>query len=321
MMWGRALAIGAVAVLLSGCNVSGNGGASLVPGPQQPMLHRGGSASQDLLYISEYGGGVVDVFSYPRGKFLGNLSGLAGTPQGECVDKKGDLWVVEAGGHPTLQEFAHGGVSPIASLGTQDEEPYGCSVDPATGNLAVTSELGVGSRQGNVLVYDNAAGTPTAYVYRPILLVLWCGYDDKGNLFMDGLPSSGSREFALAELPKGGSAFIPISLERIGFPGNIQWDGSYLTVGDPAYKSGSAIYRVQVSGSSAAIVGKTVLKGSYEVFGSWIAGNAVVGPDDGPSLSTVQIWKYPAGGKPTTLDKGTSRGFNGPFGAAVSPAH
>jgi hypothetical protein len=49
-------------------------------------------------------------------------------------------------------------------------------------------------------------------------------------------------------------------------------------------------------------------------------GDAVIRPDDGPSLSTVQLWKYPAGGKPTTtLSKGSSRFFNGPFGAAVSP--
>jgi hypothetical protein len=140
-------------------------------------------------------------------------------------------------------------------------------------------------------------------------------------LFVDGLPPSGKSEFAFAELPKGGKALSTITLKGIVFPGNIQWDGSSLTVGDPSYKSGSAIFRVQVSGSKATITGKTVLKDSYEVYQSWIQGSTVIGPDDGPSLSTVQVWNYPTGGKPTmTLSKGSSAFFNGPFGAAVSPS-
>jgi hypothetical protein len=107
-----------------------------------------------------------------------------------------------------------------------------------------------------------------------------------------------------------------LKLKGIAFPGNIQWDGSSLTVGDPAYKSGSAIFRVTVSGSKAAISGKTVLKDSYEVYQSWIQGDTVIGPDDGPSLDAVKLWKYPAGGKPAmTFSKGSSTFFNGPFGA------
>jgi hypothetical protein len=160
--------------------------------------------------------------------------------------------------------------------------------------------------------------------------VLWCGYDNKGNLFVDGLPPSGnaragmrpnSSGFQLAELRKGSKKFINLTLKGIAFPGNIQWDGSAITVGDPAYKTGSAIDRLRVSGSTAKIVGRTVLRESYEVYGSWIQGNTAIGPDDGPSIDTVGLWKYPAGGKPKeTLSKGSSHFFNGPFGAAVSLA-
>jgi hypothetical protein len=309
---------GAALAACSGANLSGP--SAFTPTGSHPELPQT-ATGQDLLYISEYGGGVVDVFSYPQLQFLGNLSGLEGTPQGECVDKKGDVWIVEAGGHPVIAEYAHGGSTPIASLSAQGEFPYGCSIDRVTGDLAVSSEYSATSFQGSVLIYKKAKGTPTRYVDPQIELLLWCGYDDKGNLFADGLPPSGSREFQLGELPRGSQSFTNIALGRIAFGGNIQWDGKYLTVGDPAYKKGSAIYRVSVSGSSATIVGRTVLAKSYEVYESWIEGDRVIGPDDGPSISTVQVWKYPGGGKPlATLSKGQSSFFNGPFGAAVSPA-
>jgi hypothetical protein len=316
----RALGFCAVAALLGGCN--GTSGAGQTPAllPGAPMRGAGRATTGDLLFISEYGGGVIDIFSYPQGVLTKTLTGLGGMPQGECVDKKGNVWVVEIGGHPAVAEYAHDGSGPIATLSDQGEEPYGCSVDPVTGNLAVASEYGATSFQGSVSIWKNATGTPTVYVDKGIELMLWCGYDNKGNLFVDGLPPTLKKHFQFAELSKGNQTFTNIALKDIAFPGNIQWDGTSLTVGDPAYRSGSAIYRVQVSGSSATITGKTVLKDSYEVFGSWIAGNTVIGPDDGPSLSTVQLWKYPAGGKPTmTLSKGSGEFFNGPFGAVVSP--
>jgi hypothetical protein len=314
----RVLGLCAFAALFAGCSgASGSGSAALVPDRTAATV--GPSTSGDLLYISEYGGDVIDVFSYPQDTFVKSIAYLDGTPQGECVDKKGDVWVVEIGGHPTIEEFSHDG-TPIRSLSDQGENPYGCSVDPVTGDLAVSSEYGSASFQGSVSVWKKAAGTPTVYIDPAIELMQWCGYNNDGNLFVDGLPPSGKSEFGFAELPKGSKTFTNIGLKGIVFPGNIQWDGSSLTVGDPSYKSGSAIFRVQVSGSKATITGKTVLKGSYEVYQSWIQGDTVIGPDDGPSLSTVQLWKYPAGGKPTvTLSKGSSGFFNGPFGAVVSP--
>jgi hypothetical protein len=312
----RALGLCAIAALLTGCSgATGAGNVALLPDRMAARV----ATSGDLLYISEYGDRVLDVFTYPQDTFVKSIAYLDGTPQGECVDKKGDLWVVEIGGHPTIEEFSHAG-SPIGSLSDQGENPYGCSVDPVTGDLAVSSEYSSTKFQGSVSVWKKAAGTPTVYIDPAIELMQWCGYDNKGNLFVDGLPPAGKSEFAFAELRKGSKTFTNIKLNGIVFPGNIQWDGSALTVGDPSYRTGSAIFRIQVSGSSAKITGKTVLKGSYEVYQSWIAGDTVIGPDDGPSLDTVQLWKYPAGGKPTvTLSKGSSTFFNGPFGAAVSP--
>jgi hypothetical protein len=55
-------------------------------------------------------------------------------------------------------EYAHGGESPIKTLGT-DGPGVGCAIDPVTGNLAVVNfEAGKGS---DIQVWENASGTPT----------------------------------------------------------------------------------------------------------------------------------------------------------------
>lgn len=275
-------------------------------------------AKQDLLYVSEYGGGVVDVFSYPQGVFVGNLSGLNATPLGECVDKAGDVWVVE--NNATLQEFAHGGTYPIASLSLRGEDFYACAVDRRTGNLAVTSQSGLYGQQGSVSIWADAQGTPTTYTDPALLIMLWCGYDNQGNLFVDGLPPT-TGTFQLAELPQGSQTLVNLTLKHVTFPGNLQWDGKAMAVVDPSHPKADAIDRLKISGSHAKIVGTTLLKGSYEIFGSWIQGHTVIGPDSGPSIDTVQLWKYPAGGRPKRiLSKGSSQDFNGVFGSVVSAA-
>jgi hypothetical protein len=93
-----------------------------------------------------------------------------------------------------------------------------------------------------------------------------------------------------------------------------------LTIGDPSYKTGSVIHRVKINGTTATNVGLTELEESFEVFEGWIQGNTVIGPEDGPSISTVGLWHYPRGGKPTgTLSKGSSGFFNGAIGVQSRP--
>ena len=76
-------------------------------------------------------------------------------PQGECSDSHGDVFITDAFGS-NIQEFAHGGTTPIANLSDVGEEASGCAVDSVTGNLAVTNYY-----PGNVAIYKNAEGTPT----------------------------------------------------------------------------------------------------------------------------------------------------------------
>jgi hypothetical protein len=191
-----------------------------------------------------------------------------------------------------------------------DSGPFGCSVDPATGNLAVTNYIGRSSSPGNVAIYAQAKGTAKFYS-TPIYYVYFCGYDDKGNLYVDG--KTNDEAFAFAELRKHGSTFTSITLnEKVYFPGGVQWDGKYVTVGDQEYddREASAIY--QTTGSGGKVVGTTLLSSAQDVIGYWIDGKTVVGADT--ALNDVEFYKYPKGGSATK----TLTGFNEPVSVAVS---
>jgi hypothetical protein len=259
----------------------------------------------DLLYLDSQAGDVY-VFSYPKGELMGTLTGLS-DPQGECVDKKGDVFFTSFAGEQIL-EYAHGGTSPINTLSNPSEYMEGCSVDPKTGDLAVIDfEPSSGGGGASVAIFANASGSPTVLSDANLYLGYQIGYDNKSNIFVDGVDSS--RDFEFAELPKGSSTFTEISLGvAITIPGGVQWDGKYVTVGDA--KNGN-IY--QTNGAGGKVEGTTSLSDSDGIFQYFIAGKRVVGPN--AYSNSAGIWKYPKGGNPTTTLSGSD-----PFGAAISKA-
>jgi hypothetical protein len=261
---------------------------------------------KDLLYISDEGGDVY-VFSYPSGKLEGTLTGFA-EPQGECVDAKGDVWITLFSSQEIV-EYAHGGTSSVGTLSDPGYLLEGCAIDPTTGNLAAANFAGESSNSGGVSIYADAQGTPTTYTDPGLYLVFSLGYDNKGNLFMDGETKTGG-SFAFAELPKGGSTFTNITLNQtIKTPGTVQWDGKYITVGDA---TGGVTYQLNVSGSSATVAGSTTLTDSDGVFQSFIDHKKIIGPN--VYSANAMFWSYPGGGSP----RKTLTGFTDPFGAVVS---
>lgn len=270
---------------------------------------------ESLAYVSDSGTtGLVYVFSYPTGKRVGTLTGFY-FPTGECVDKHGDVWVLNMSPE-VIVEYAHGGTSPIATL----DDPVGgfsCSVDPTTGNLAIASV-----DPAEVAVYANAAGTPTIYTYSGAASLASCSYDGSGNLFIDS--SNASRPFA--ELPKGGSSFISIKYFNDAPLGNMQWDGRYMAVQERKHGNQGPITidRVQVTGTSAVLKSQTFMyanrnkqEGSGVQF--WIQGDQIVIPTPSRSREdpVLNVWSYPAGGNP--FKRFRARGSYQLFGVAVSP--
>src|SRR5579883_651707 len=174
---GVALAAGLLSV---GCSGQGStlesdrfGTGQMLPGQYSQSdsgsrMTRQSSAS-DLIYVSSFYSGEVDVYTYPEGKFVGASTGLW-QPAGECVDKSGDVFVVTQGSPSSeasnIYEYAHGGSVPIAVL-SDPGYAVGCAVDPASGNLAVANPDDTSNPyyhdQGDVAVYARAQGQPKMY--------------------------------------------------------------------------------------------------------------------------------------------------------------
>lgn len=264
--------------------------------------------SENLLYVSDPKTKDVYVYSYPRARLVGTLTGF-GEPRSVCADADGDVFIADVVAYAVL-EYKHGGAKPIAALSTPGR-PEGCSVDPVRGGLAVSG--GVNGIVVSIFRYSahHQWRAEQTYTDSALRRASFCGYDDRGDLFIDGLNHSGA--FLLVELPRGATTFETIVLNAtIKRPGQVQWDGTDVAVGD-AGAVPSVIDRFSISGSSGTQVGSTKLDSAKGVAQFWIAGARVVGPDF--EKDDVGFWGYPAGGSPT---KTIARVYG--YGAAVSVA-
>ncbi|HTA53388.1 MAG TPA: hypothetical protein VK755_01500, partial [Candidatus Acidoferrales bacterium] len=186
--FGRFLPALGLVMAVAGC--ASGGALPNAGGVPREMTARGDAASQALLYVSDTITGDVYVFSYPKAKLMQTLTGFT-DPAGECVDKNGDVFVANTG-QKNIIEYAHGGSSPKATLKDPGYFPVGCAVDPKTGNLAVTNVSPSSNAAGNVVVYLRAKGQPTGnYKNAAMPDPLLCGYDNAGNLFVDGAGQGG----------------------------------------------------------------------------------------------------------------------------------
>ncbi|MBV8498406.1 MAG: hypothetical protein JO003_04040 [Candidatus Eremiobacteraeota bacterium] len=245
-------------------------------------------------------------------------------PTGECVDRAGDVFVVtentsESAG--VIYEYAHGGTEPIATL-NDPNYAFGCSVDPTTGNLAVSGE--------GVAIYKNATGSPTVYSSSEFGF-LYCGYDDAGNLYLTASKSNSGTERFLVRLAIGSGSFEAISFGKklyadTFFEPSTQWDGTRMTVSTiPEYLNGREqgpeyVYRLNISGSVAKIAGVTRLssKKSAPAGQNWIQGERIAAAYYYRSFGHVGVWPYPRGGAPRRrISHILARGEI--WGVAVSP--
>jgi hypothetical protein len=289
--------LGVIAALaLAGCGGSqvaptGSAPQSLVPATHGKPWMLPEAKGEGLIYAT---GGCLGtcVLSYPGGKLVGALDAGDGYENsGDCADSDGNVFIAN---DDDVLEFAHGGTKPIATLDLPGSNAIGCSVDPTTGNLAVV----FGGSGKNVAIFPDARGTPA--LYDSEIDSSYCGYDNSGNLFVDGLGNENA--FSIAELTNGGSGFSPISVSQsVGWPGQLQWDGSYITY-EGLSNSNVSISRLQISGSVATIVSTTDFDIRKNAMQSWIYGSKIFIPYNNNAQAghqkKVGVWKYPKGGKP-----------------------
>lgn len=178
-----------------------------------------------------------------------------------------------------------------------------CSVDPATGDLAVLSS--------QLAVFRAARGKPTYYRFPTGFEHAGCDYDDKGNLFINGVTKASPSHAALIELPARSGAFVKIKTPDISeakISGDVRWDGKALALGDGE----NTIFRLAIDGTKAKEVGVVQLYGGAEIESIWIQDGDIVGANTGNR--SVMIWSYPGGGQPLKVLNSVGRGD----GVAVS---
>jgi hypothetical protein len=323
---------GVVVAMLAGCGAVQP--PITVPGviPQTSEIatradHRGSwmlseAKRSDLLYVSDEFTRNVNVFTFPKGKQTGSLTGFT-SPEGECVDASGDVFVTDDRDSQASRvvEYPHGGKRPTLTLNTPGT-PRGCSVDAATGNLAVVE-------QGDIAIYEGARGTPVILRDPDMVATFYCSYDSAGNLYVSGAASSGDQP-VFGKVLRGHRSFtnftVVASFLSAWVP--IMWDGRYLAIGDYESRDGSyPVYRVKVARAKGQVVSTTVLDTTgiqtLPAGPMWIQGGKVIltgehGPYCCP-IGAVGLWNFPAGGHRTRRIVMPGYAVR-PYGATVSLA-
>jgi hypothetical protein len=285
--------------LLAACNAAQPGLNPVAWQPPSAMRISKDAASGALIYAG--GNHNLLIYTYPGGAAKGS-SNTQSEISGMCSDSSGNVFITEAPkkssktGTGYVEEYAHGGTSPIASLKIPTGEmPMDCASDRKTGDLAVTEQKS-SDYAPSVAIYAGGRGTPKILQTDAIGADPQCGYDDAGNLFVTSGGNVG------AELAAGKSSFKTVTLDRtLGGVKHAQWDGKDFALQSfhSTHHQGEIveenIYRVQISGSTGKIVGISDFKNWPEkVSGSsWIDGGTILGTP----LAVIAFWQYPDGGK------------------------
>jgi hypothetical protein len=255
------------------------------------------AASADLLYISSNDRGNVYAYTYPQGELVGTLTGFI-SPVGECADAAGDVFIVAYSSpsmnSSTIYEYAHGGTSPIATL-SDPQGAFSCAVDPTSGDLAATGR--------GVAIYKHASGKPRLLF--PTVALWYCGYDDKGNLYVSAVDDRYADQARLLRLAPGGRRLEPISLNAKLYTGtqwpSVQWDGKHLAVSSMLYRKPITIYRLRISGDSATVIGTTTVSTpkNYYYGQTWIQSRNIIGVGMYKrGYQSAFFWPFPKGGEP-----------------------
>jgi hypothetical protein len=327
----RVAGIGAGVLLFTGCGGPTSGG--LAPSLQAPGVssnarvadnrsRNDGLAQWDLLYVSN-GNGVVNVYRYWQYTLVGVLSNFK-NPTGECVDKAGNVYILDSGKNDIV-EYAHGGKKPIAVINDSPYDPAACAIDGKSGNIAVANAGGGSRGGGNIAVYVHGKGNPIIYTDRNLYRFENVAYDDNGDIFTsDGCTySSSCYGTSFAYLPKNGVNLVTIEVPSRTTSGyyedvqSIQWDGTYWVIADFG-----ALTRISISGGKASYVGEIDLGGTFESGPVWLyrktpnaPASQAVGISYDENTATVYYWQYPAGGDPVAS---ITKGLDYPAGLTVS---
>jgi hypothetical protein len=288
-----------------------------------------GLKQRDLLYVSN-ANGTVSVYRYWQHTLVGVLTHFD-DPLGECADPGGYVYIADYTAKK-IDEYAHAGAKAIHTIDDSPYTPYGCSVAPTNGDLAVANYGQKNYRyygSGNLAVYPGGKGAPTLYAPENDDHFVSCAYDDRGDLL--AISETGysdpiyySPEFFY--LPKHGKELVEMNLpnpyESSGWYNQpvqgIAWDGKYWVV--ETYNE-LYLYTIDVK---PEFVSRIELSGAYFEPGpvsiyrrgfKGVGTQVVAASSEESGKGVVDYWSYPAGGSPIAE---ITSDLDAPFGVAVS---
>ena len=280
---------------------------NLNPAPRYATLFPDRRARSKFEYVINFYGTYASIFDYPKStKQIGTINNVGGQGCTNVLYGYGrqTFWIVAGQNQITQYQVPQ---TPIKTLDAPaGSMPSSCAMN-AAGDLAV----GIlnGTDEGDVVIYNHASGSGKVYT-TPMDEEFFDGYDNQGNLFADGFTGFRSG-FALTVLPKGGNKFLLVTTSNaVGFPGSVEWDGTYLTVFD---QNANAVYQYSVSGTIATLKGTVSLKGSSDCGQTWIVKGLIYCGDAGNNGG--EVFKYPAGGSPIAVFTGN---FDTPLGMVAA---
>jgi NHL repeat len=275
----------------------------------------GMQAASVKVIVSDAVNNVVNVYN-PAGKQLAQLTGFI-EPQGLATDAKGNLYVADTV-NSRIQVYAAGFKKAPKTLSDPGQYPAGVAVMNNGQFVAVTNIIDVNGGPGSVTLFKKGKAGK-AILNSTFARVYFCGFDAKGNLYIDGSDVNGSTVVGrIANLTTGGKTIKVLKTgNTISFPGGV----AVTTAGKIAIddQSGAAIftYNAPKNGSLGNPVKTTGLTGvSDTVTFAFMANDKDLWTADAGNEASYEF-KYPAGG--SALHTISVPGGQ-PIGVAVVPA-
>jgi len=270
-------------------------------------------AASTKIFVSDGASNVVNIYN-KTGKLLGQLTGFS-EPQGLATDAKGKLYVADTL-NSRIQIYAPPYTKAPKTLSDPGQYPAGVAVMNNGQFVAVTNIISTSNGPGSVTLYKNGkAGAPISN--SSFARVYFCGFDDNGDLFVDGSNSSGGVEVGeIAKLTKGGKTLNTLTYNgTISFPGGVQVTTGDKIAIDDQLASAVYTYKPPKGGSLGSPIATTPLTGSSDpVTIAFTSTNKDVWTADA-GLGSSNEFAYPKGGSPVaTISVGGQ-----PIGVAIVP--
>ncbi|HEY1681461.1 MAG TPA: hypothetical protein VGF98_07500 [Candidatus Tumulicola sp.] len=282
----------------------------LNPLPRYAQLVPEATKSKDYEYIFNYYGSYASIFNYPKNtSMIGQINGAGGQGCTNVLSGYGKNIFWNAGRTGNVMTEYQVPDKQIETLPIDYAFTSSCAMN-TKGDLAVGILISDSyGNAGQQVIFKKAKGRGKVY-QTPLARAFFAGYDPKGNLFADGFDQSYyTRLVELPQRTKKKAVTITTS-NSIGFPGSVQWDGTYLTVFD---QDTQALYQYTLSGTTATLKNTVQLVGASDCAQTWIVPRLLYCADAGTDGG--EVFNYPAGGSPVATFSGD---FDTPLGVTAA---